>query len=185
MSTSSMKLYLDHLNGWADQEPESNLITTDGTEPPVFTFTYRGQFGKNTISGFTYGLSLVSHPEWRFGRPELFISMDSDNLDWALVAGYVAAEWRGEERYSAGDLFDIGSPISADESEMSALLLYLATDLDPEFTHIELPDGVINIVQLYPIYEAELTLVQEKGATEFLSTEDVNFHDPRRAPLSR
>jgi hypothetical protein len=178
-----MDMYLDHLNEWAGQSPESHLVTPEGTEPPVFTFAYRGQFGENTISGFTYGLSLVSHPEWRLGRPELFISMDSSNLDWVLSAGYVATAWRGEKRYRAGDAFDLGSPICRDESEMSVFLLFLVTDLDPDFAHIELPDGVINVLQLYPVYESELPLIESKGAAEFLSTEGVDFHDPRRPPL--
>ncbi|GAB2842479.1 hypothetical protein GCM10027176_52980 [Actinoallomurus bryophytorum] len=179
-----MRLYLDHLSDWAGREPESHLITADGTEPPVFAFTCPGRFGMNTISGFTYGLSLVPHPEWHLGSPELFISMDSDNSDWVLAAGYVASAWRGKERYSAGDVFDLGDPISPDESEMSVLLLFLVTDLEPEFTRIELPGGVVNLVQLYPMYESELALLQEKGAAEFLSTEDVDFHDPRRPPLN-
>ncbi|WP_433172950.1 suppressor of fused domain protein [Actinoallomurus sp. CA-150999] len=179
-----MRLYLDRLNEWAGDEPESHLVTPSEAELPVFTFTYRGQFGENTISGFTYGLSLVRHPDWRLGSPELFISMDSENLNWTLAAGYVATAWRGEKRYSAGDAFDLGDPISPDESEMSVLLLFLATDLDPEFTRVELPDRVINIVQLYPMYESEMPLLEEKGPAEFLSTEDVNFHDPRRRPLS-
>jgi hypothetical protein len=28
----------------------------------------------------------VSRPEWRLGRPELFISMDSGNPEWVLAA---------------------------------------------------------------------------------------------------
>jgi hypothetical protein len=179
-----MGLYLDHLTEWAGREPEGNRITADGVEPPVFTFSCRGRFGEDTISGFTYGLSLVSHPEWLLGRPELFISMDSDKSDWVLAAGYIASAGRGKERYSAGDVFDLGDPISPDESEMSVLLLFVVTDLEPEFARVELPDGVINLVQLYPMYESELALLRDKGAAEILSTDDVNFHDPRRPPLN-
>jgi hypothetical protein len=182
-STSSMSLYLDRLSGWASEEPEINLVPVEGDEPSIFVVTYRDVFGEDTISGFTYGLSLVSHPEWRLARPELFISMDSDKSDWALAAGSVVKAGRGRERYREGDFFDFGGPISPDESEMSVLLLFLATDLDPEFAHIELPDGPVNFVQLYPMYESEIPLLEEKGPEEFLSAENVNFHDPRRPPL--
>lgn len=181
-SESSMRIYLDRLNEWAGEEPETHLVSPGDVEPPVFTFTYREQFGENTISGFTYGLSLVSHPDWKFGSPELFIAMESDKIDWVLAAGYVATAWRGEKPYSAGDMFDLGAPISPEESEMSAVLLFLVTSLDREVSHIELPNGTINLVQLYPLYESELALVQEIGATEFLSAEDMNFYDPRRPP---
>jgi hypothetical protein len=183
MSASHIGLYLDHLSGWADGEPEIHLVSPEDVEPPVFTFTYHDRFGENTISGFTYGLSLVKHPDWRLGRPELFVSMDSSNIDWVLAAGYVATAWRGEKPYSAGDLFDLGAPISPDESEMSMLLVFLVTDLVPEFARIELPDGVVNLVQLYPVYASEVPLIEERGATEFLSMEGVDFHDPQRPPL--
>jgi hypothetical protein len=179
-----MRLYLDHLNEWAGEEPEYHLLPAEEDEPPVLTFTYRGQFGPNTIAGFTYGLSLVSHPEWRLARPELFIGMASGKEEWVLAAGHVAAAWRGEKRYRTGDIFDLGAPISPDESEMSAVLLFLATDLDPEFTRVELPDRTVVLAQLYPLHESEMALVERKGPAEFLSTENVDFHDPRRPPLS-
>jgi len=182
MSTSGMRLYLDRLNAWAGGEPESHLVSPEDVEPPVFTFTYRDRFGDNTVSGFTYGLSLVRHPDWRLGRPELFISMDSSNVDWVLAAGYAATAWRGEKPYRAGDLFDLGAPISPSESEMSVLLVFLVTDLDPEFARVELPDGVVNLVQLYPVYAAEVPLIEERGAAEFLSMEGLDVHDPRRPP---
>jgi hypothetical protein len=178
-----MRLYLDHLTGWANGDPEIHMVPADGDEAPVLTFTYRDPFGENTIAGFTYGLSLASHPEWQIAKPELFISMDSDRLDWTLAAGSVANAGRGKDRYQEGDFFDFGGPISPDESAMSVLLLFLVTDLDPDFAHIELPDGPVNLIQLYPMYESELPLLEEMGPEEFLSPEDVNFRDPRRPPL--
>jgi hypothetical protein len=183
MSASSLRLYLDHLSGWAGAEPESHRVSPDGVEPPVLTFTYRDRFGENTIAGFTYGLSLVRHPAWRLGRPELFISMDSASVDWVLAAGYAATAWRGEEPYGAGDVFDLGAPISPEESAMSMVLVFPVTDLAPEFARVELPDGVVNIVQLHPVYASEVSLIEERGATGFLSTEGADFHDPRRPPL--
>lgn len=183
MSTASLGPYLQHLNEWAGQEPESNLCTPEDVEPPVLTFAYRGQFGDGTISGFTYGLSSVPHPDWVLGRPELFITMDSGNLDWVLAVGYVATAWRGEKSYSAGDAFDLGGPISPEESQMSALLLFTTTDLGKEVTHIELPDRVINLIQLFPVYESELALLERDGAEALLTTQNVDFHDPRRPPL--
>lgn len=178
-----MRLYLDHLEEWAGEEPEYHLISAETADPPLLTFTYRGRFGPNTIAGFTYGLSLVSHPEWRLARPELFIAMASDKEEWVLAAGHVASAWRGEKRYRTGDIFDLGTPISPEESQMSALLLFLVTDLDPDFARVELPDATVVLAQLYPLYESEVALVQQQGPAEFLSTENVDFHDPRRPPL--
>jgi hypothetical protein len=178
-----MRLYLDHLSEWANGDAEIHPVPVDDDAAPVFTFTYRDPFGADTIAGFTYGLSSASHPEWQIAKPELFISMDSERLDWTLAAGSVVKAGRGRDRFHEGDVFDFGGPISPDESELSVLLLFLVTDLDPDFAHIELPDGPVNLIQLYPMYASELPLLEEQGPEEFLSTENVNFRDPRRSPL--
>ncbi|NBE95312.1 suppressor of fused domain protein [Nonomuraea sp. KC401] len=184
MEAGSVDAYLARLGEWAGAEPESMLITPDEVSPPVRAFAYRGQFGEDTISGFTFGLSSVAHPDWEFGRPELFISMNSPRPDWVFAAGFVAAHYRGEKRFAAGDAFVLDAPISPEESDMSALLAFLVTDLDPEFTHLELPDRTINLIQLYPLHASEIPLLEAEGGAALLSATDVDFHDPARPPLS-
>ncbi len=183
--SSPVEQYLAHLDRWADgTESENHLITEEGVRPPLWTFSYRDLFGDGTITGFTYGLSSVEHPEWRSGRPELCISMDSERLEWVLAVGAVAARWRGQSPFGFGEVFRLDSPINPEESQISALLLFAVTDVEPEFTRVELQDRVINLVQAYPLYESEIALLQRMGPAELLSLDEVDFHNPSRPPLA-
>ena len=181
---SPVELYLDHLDRWAETgDADRRRITPEGVRPPLWTFAYRELFGEGTVTGFSYGLSSVDHPDWVEGRPELCVSMDSDRLDWVLAMGAVAAEWRGRSAFGGGEVFRLGSPISPDESGMSVFLVFLTTDVDKEAARIELPDRVVNLMQVYPLYEAELPLLDRIGPVELLSSDEVDFHDPRRPPI--
>ena len=89
--------YLEHLSNIFQQKPqfydENSLI--DGL-PAVTSIVYPDIPEKGFITAFTYGLSLVKHSDWKFGRPELCISVESQNLEWRKIVGYVANKLRGD-----------------------------------------------------------------------------------------
>ncbi|MFJ6456202.1 hypothetical protein [Paenarthrobacter sp. NPDC091669] len=48
--------------------------------PGVTAIVYDNLPECGMITGFTYGISLANHPLWRFGRPELCISVKSNDV---------------------------------------------------------------------------------------------------------
>ena len=50
--------------------------------PGVTTIVYENTPEKGVITSFTYGLSLGHHPDCRNGRPELALTVRSDDFAW-------------------------------------------------------------------------------------------------------
>lgn len=121
--------------------------------PGVASIVYRDIPEKGMITGITYGMSLEKHPNWKIGRPELIITVDSKDISWAQVAGYIANSLRGNCPFSYSKTINFREKI-ADDSEMDAFLIFAPFILDKkDSSDIEIGlDYKINIVGLYPIY---------------------------------
>jgi hypothetical protein len=152
--------------------------------PPVATFIYHDKPDRGLITGVTYGLSIVDHPKWRFGRPELIVCMESDDESWPLAAAWFAHGFRGEKTFSYGDLFTTDSPIS-DESAMTGFFVFAPCIGEPNQHRIELSRYPINLVEMYPLYPGEVALYQKIGLEKFWKLDDFDPLNPRRPDLSR
>jgi hypothetical protein len=168
-SKTSAERYLEHLDGIFRQEPkfykEDSLV--DGL-PGVTSIVYTDIPEKGYITALTYGLSLVRHPDWKYGRPELCISVESSNLDWGQVVGYLANKLRGDCPFSYGQTINFREQIS-DDSEMDAFFIFAPSTLDQEdYLNIDIgTDYKINIAGLYPMYSDELEVYEKIGLEEF------------------
>jgi hypothetical protein len=118
--------------------------------PPVWAFTYRDTPEPGMITGVTYGLSAFDHAEWTKCRPEMIISMETEDEMWAWAAAYFAAEFRGEKRFRWGDVFTAEDPLASD-TKMDGLLIFAQGILKPEVQEIELNDYRVHFSQFYPI----------------------------------
>src|SRR3954464_10945919 len=120
MSQSPAERFLDHLDRIFQQEPafyqEDSLI--EGV-PGVTAIVYTDIPEKGYITALTYGLSLVKHKDWKLGRAELCISVESPDINWGKVVAFIANKLRGEFPFSYGQSIDLGEPVSAD-SRMDA-----------------------------------------------------------------
>ncbi len=58
---------------------------------------------------------------------------------------------------------------------MSAFLVSIPTVIERDQTHIDLPDRAINLVQVYPIYEEEIEIINRTHYKEFFMQDDINF----------
>ena len=161
--------YLEHLDNIFQQEPEfyNNESLTEGIKG-VTSIVYKNIPDEGFITAITYGLSLVTHPDWKSGRPELCISVESENLDWGIVAGFIANQLRGQCPFSYGEVIDFGEQISED-SEMDAFLIFAPSTLSKEdYSDVDIgADYKINIAGLYPIYSSEIAVYNEIGFEEF------------------
>lgn len=169
LSKTPAEIYLEHLDRIFQQEPEfhKNESLIDGI-PGVTAIVYKDIPEKGYTTALTYGLSLVKHPEWKYGRPELCISVESANLDWGKVVGYIANKLRGDCPFSYGQTINFGEKISED-SEMNAFFIFAPSTLDKEgYLNIDVgTDYKISIAGLYPIYSDELETINEIGLEAF------------------
>ena len=166
---SAAARYLAHLDNVFQQEPlfykEESLI--EGL-PGVSTIVYTNIPEKGCVTAFTYGLSLVKHPDWKLGRPELCISVESANISWARIAGYLANQLRGDCPFSYGQTINFGNRIS-DDSEMDAFFIFAPSTLDrQDYLNIDVgAEYTINIAGLYPMYSDELEVYRQIGLEAF------------------
>jgi hypothetical protein len=162
-------MFLEHLDDIFQIEPEfyKNDSLIDGV-PGVVSIVYRDVPEKGFITAFTYGLSLVKHPEWKYGRPELCISVESESSDWEQIVGFVANKLRGDFTFSYGQTINFREKIS-DDSEMDAFFIFAPSTIDKEdYSEIDIgTDYKINIAGLYPMYSEEIEVYQEIGLEKF------------------
>jgi len=180
---SAAAYYLEHLNEIFQQEPELYQINSfvEGL-PGVSAIVYRDIPEKGYITAFTYGLSLGNHPDWKYGKPELCISVKSSKIEWGQVAAYVASKLRGDCPFLYGETINFGTTIS-DDSEMNAFFVFAPGILEREdYTNIEVgEDYKINIAGLYPIYAAEIEVFEKLGLEQFWHHADYdNFSVTRK-----
>jgi hypothetical protein len=161
--------YLQHLDAIFQTEPE--FIKNESVIPGIAGVTsivYKDIPEKGYITAFTYGLSLVKHPSWKLGRPELCISVKSTHNDWAEVAAFLANKLRGDCPFSYGQTINFWERISED-SEMDAFFIFAPSTLDTtDYLNIDIGlDYKISIAGLYPMYSSELEIYEKIGLKEF------------------
>jgi hypothetical protein len=151
---------------------------------PVSVFIYRNIPDTGMITGITYGLSCFPYPGWKLARPEMIISIESEDAMWAWTAAYFCAEFRGEKPFSYGDVFTTEAPLASD-TKMDGLLIFAQSILDKELEAIELNDYRVHFSQFYPIYRSELEAYRKIGLERFWKHENFAMYDPKRSPIER
>ncbi|WP_284978679.1 suppressor of fused domain protein [Arthrobacter sp. fls2-241-R2A-200] len=135
--------------------------------PGVTAIVYDNLPERGMITGFTYGISLANNPLWRFGKPELCISVKSDDVRWPLALAHIGEGQRGNP-FQIGDTINVGERIAPD-SDMTAFVIFAPAVLDREdYTGINIGETLpINLSGLYPIHEAERRYIQDHGIGAF------------------
>jgi hypothetical protein len=174
--------FMAHLDRIFQTEPEyyKEESKMDGI-PGVTRIVYKDIPEKGMITGITYGLSLGNHPDWKFGRPELIITVDSKDASWAQVAGYLANSLRGDCPFSYSNTINFREKIS-DESEMDAFLVFAPSILDKkDFANIDIGlNYKINIAGLYPIYASEMEYIEKNGLEKFWKHPNFDMYNVNR-----
>ncbi|WP_260193679.1 suppressor of fused domain protein [Actinophytocola gossypii] len=172
--SSRVERYLAHLDRLSGGiEPVFQPVPSEGDLPDVTVMIYRDLPEPGHVTGITYGLSLAEHPEWRHGRPELCLSVRSDDPAWAHAAGWVAGRLRGDCPFRYGDTIDFREQVSP-ESAMTSVFVFAPFVLDlKDYADIDVgPPGheghdVVHIAGLYPIHDVEREYIHEHGLEDF------------------
>ncbi|WP_339731197.1 suppressor of fused domain protein [uncultured Gimesia sp.] len=168
---------------------ESSLGTIDEVReiqsenrPAIKVFYFEDLPETGTLTAVTCGLSCASHPDWKHGKPELIVSLDTTDRSWGMAVGYFASAFFNEKRFSYGDLFQLDDPFSS-ESEMNAFFVFAPSFLDQEQATFQLPDRTIHLTGMYPLYNAEIELYQRIGLKEFWHADGFELYNPNRMKI--
>jgi hypothetical protein len=182
---SRAERFFSHLDGLAgDLEPD--FYQLDSTKD-----------GRDGMTALVYrdlpdGLSLAEHPDWRHGKPELCICVQSDDVAWPLAMAYLAESLRGDCPFDYGTTVDFGERVS-DESAMTSFVVFAPVVLErDDYLDIDLsgsaatnghgtnghgangngaPGDIVNIAGCYPIHDVELQYIQDHGLEAFWELE--------------
>jgi hypothetical protein len=176
--------YLNHLDNIFEAEPL--FYKNDSTQPGIAGVTsivYKDLPDEGLITSFTYGLSTVKHKDWKLGRGELCLSVESKELAWGQITGFLANRLRGDCPFSYGQTINFGEPIASD-SEMSAFLIFAPAVLQKDqYLNVDIgTDYKVSIAGLYPIYKEEIEVYNKIGLEKFWKHPDFdpfNVNRPR------
>lgn len=173
---------------WLDEYfgHEDEIIGHDcpAGRPPVSVFVYRDTPEPGMMTGITFGISLYDHEKWVHSRPEMMVSLETQDIDWLNYLGYFGISFRGEKTFSYGDVFTTDEPLASD-TKMDGFFIFAQSLLEPDGAVIQLKDYKVILGQMYPIYQAELSLYQKLGVQGFIQQEGLDVYDPGRAPLGQ
>jgi Suppressor of fused protein (SUFU) len=175
-----VEIFLRHVEGIGGRKCEYNIMS-DGQEPLVAVVAFRDVPGVGSVTSFSYGLSLGEHPKWLVSRPELVLSVDSSDAGWALAPGELVRRGRGRVGFLYGEVLRFGEPVAGD-SAMSSFVVYACASIGAEDLVVRLPGADVHLVQVYPIYDSEISLIERLGVERFFSRLGANVFDVRRAP---
>lgn len=148
-------------------------------QPLIHVFYFDDLPEPGYLTAITCGLSAAKHPDWKFGAPELIVTMQSPSPSWGLAAGFFASSFFGEKRFSYGDMFKLDDPIS-DEGQMNAYLLFAPSFLDQEQAKFVLPDRTVILAGLYPVYDDEIAIYDRIGLQAFWHADGFEMYNPKR-----
>ena len=155
----------------------------DKSKPEIAVFFFHN-LPDNLLTSITFGLSNAQRDEWKFGKPELIVTLDTKDKAWGLSAGYFASSFFNEKTFQYGNLFTLDSPISQ-ESDMSGYFIFAPSFLDQKQSTIELSDRKIHLVSMYPIYQEEIELIKSKGLKYFWHMDGYDMYDVNRRNLAK
>ncbi|MBL7828190.1 MAG: suppressor of fused domain protein [Saprospiraceae bacterium] len=152
--------------------------------PGVTVFVYENVPEPGCITAVTYGLSLVEHPDWKHGRPELCISVESTDVTWGKAIAFLANQLRSKFAFSYGQMVNFHEKISLD-SEMDAFFVFAPSILEKEdYLNIDIGTKYnINIAGIYPMYSEEMELMQQIGLEAFWHHPEFDNFSIRRKPI--
>jgi len=134
------------------------------------------------LMSFSYGLSFASHPD-QHNKVELYLQINSEDMAWAHVVGYLTNQLRGDCPFNSGEIIRLGQKIS-EESELNAFVV-INSDLTlfPERIKDGRKSTGVQLVELLPIYEQEVLTIQKLGLAEFINQLKFSKLDPKRKAI--
>ncbi|HZN69303.1 MAG TPA: suppressor of fused domain protein [Tepidisphaeraceae bacterium] len=187
---SAAEIYLEHVESLCGREATS-FHKLPPTRPGLGALScalFEGVPEPGYLTAATLGLSLADHPEWKFGKPELMICVNSTDPAWAMAITDIAEQHRGDFTFSYGQTINFNARISPD-SEMSGFFLFAPSfptrAFQQEETKVVLPATTVHLKGMYPMYDGEIDLYRRLGLERFWKLDGFDPWDVRRPDLSK
>jgi hypothetical protein len=178
------ELFIEFLDQTFGKEDEIRRIkSTKPGLPEVHLFIYRNVPDERLITGVTYGIHKANHPSWKVSKPELVVSVESEDLSWLMAGAWLAESFRVEKPLKYGTVLTMDDPIS-DESEMRGFYIFAQSVVDPKAASVKLNDDTIHLSQMYPIYLDEVAVLEEMGLEGFWDHPRYDPYDVTRPSLA-
>jgi hypothetical protein len=179
---SNAELFIAHLESIFGQEDAIHKADAKDGGPPVSVFVYKNVPEEGMITGVTYGLSLCTLPAWKLARPEMIVSVQSQDIGWPCAAATFVATFRGEKRFCYGDVFTTDAPLVAD-TQMDGFLIFAQSILPQEMVTVQMSGYTVHFSQFYPIYREELPVYEKIGLEAFWKHKGFDMYDISRKPI--
>jgi len=148
---------------------------------------FKGAPAPGCLTAATMGLSRESHPDWKFGRPELVISVASEDPAWGLAIADIAEVNRGDFNFTWGSRINFNQRISK-ESEMSGFVIFSPSLVDrvvpKSRASVKLSSFTVFFAGMYPIYAGEAAMIAEIGLEKFWHLDGFDPWNVKRPDLS-
>jgi hypothetical protein len=168
--------YVEELSRRAGVEPgHFNQIEADGG-PNIGCIGFDHYPRNGHFTYFSHGLHLLAKPEWRAGRPEYFITIDSPNREFALFFAYLLSAFAPDKVMGWNTLLGAGEEDAVKGHPYRRIALGPPAYLDWHSYRIEEPDQLpINLGMAYFISDADC---DQAAATGFGYLEQKMQEDP-------
>lgn len=146
----------------------------DIIEPSILVFNNVPEKGHMTC--VTYGLSFVKHEKWKTNkRPELLLSIKSNDVNWALLIADLASELRGKFPFSYGQRINLNKKIEG--TNISFFLIFAPQIIDSnQFLNIDIGlDYEICLTGIYPLTKGENDIIDLIGLKEFWESDQFDL----------
>ena len=143
---NNAELFIEHLQDVFGNEDSIHKAEAADGGPPIAVFVYKNLPEDGMITGVTFGLSLCPLPAWKHSRPEMIVSVQSQDVGWPCAAGTFAAMFRGEKAFKFGDIFVTDCPL-ADDTRMDGFLIFAQSILPEVSVSAQLKDYKVHFSQ--------------------------------------
>jgi hypothetical protein len=181
---SNVEIFIDIITGMFGEPYVIRTAEPEGGGFPVSVMFWRDFPEKGTLTSVTYGLSEANHPDWKYGKPEIILSLDTADESWGIGTAIFASDFQGKKSFTYGSVFTTDVPISR-ESEMTGFFVFAPSFLEQDEATIQLPDCKIHLSGMYPIYKEEVDVFNEIGLENFWHHSNFNMYDVNRKRVSK
>ena len=159
---TNLEIYLEFLEELFGGEPHDiNMSEAEDGGTPVSVLIWYDLPEKDYMTAVTYGLSEKDHPDWKYGKPELILTLRTKNRDWGIAMAIFANMFGSEKSFTYGTVLTTDVPLTK-ESDMCGFLVFAPAILEQEQAQVQLPDHKINLSGMYPIYKEEVPAVRRR-----------------------
>lgn len=181
MSGNRMDDFFEAIDELCGFEGEQSVYESTKGPDCVGVSTYIDTPDDDLTTMFTFGLSNAENAAWKYGKPELILSVNGDLSSWQDFLGSFVLYNMHHLDFHLGKIVWLESPL-VQGSSMNSLLVYPSDLVNPNLARIELDDRVVNLRQIYPIYESEIDVFRRIGVGTCFWEKEIDFSDVHRPP---